>query len=423
MKKIAIVDCNNFYASCERLFRPDLENKPIAVLSNQDGCIVARSNEVKKLGIKMGVPVFQVMHLIKQHNIQLFSSNYENYGVISERVMQILESFVPDTERYSIDEMFMELTHCKFIDSISDYSVMIKKQVMKQVGIPVSIGIAKTKTLAKLANHYAKQHPETGGVFDATDSTIQEELLKLMPLEEIWGVGHRLYKSLTNMGMKTAYDLACMPPTLIRQRYSVVLERTVRELNGESCIDLENEAPAKQQIICSRSFSQRLYKLEHLREAISTYTARAAEKLRAQGSSAHNITVSIRTSPFADVPQYRNSALVQLPHPTSDTRLLVEMATQGLHHIFRSGHAYAKAGVMLSEICEQQVIQQDLFTPMLDTPKSKRLMQVVDDINRRYPKGLFLASNGINPSWKLVRRHLSPHFFTNWDELPKVSLY
>src|SRR5690554_2352753 len=276
----ALVDCNNFYASCEKLFRPDLANVPVVVLSNNDGCVVARSKEAKDLGIKMAVPLYQVKDLLQRHNIKTFSSNYALYADISSRVMRVLESLAPQVEVYSIDEAFLDLTGVSSIQSLEAFGQHVKQSVLQWVGIHVCVGIAPTKTLAKLANHAAKKYPATGGVVDLSQRERQQKLLAITPVTDVWGVGRRLGKRLDMMGIKTALDLAKCVPATIRNSFSIVLERTVRELNGESCLDLEELPPTKQQIMCSRSFGSRITTFEQMSEAIAQYTARAAEKLR-----------------------------------------------------------------------------------------------------------------------------------------------
>ncbi|WP_163836732.1 Y-family DNA polymerase [Spartinivicinus ruber] len=418
----ALTDMNCFYVSCERLFRPDLAGKPVVVLSNNDGCCVARSPEAKALGIKMGEPVFKLQGLIKRHGITVFSSNYASYANISNRVMAVLEQLCPTVEVYSIDEAFLDLTDMACEASLKGYGFKVKQAIAQYCGIPACVGIAPTKTLAKLANHAAKQYPKTGGVVDVCSKKVQTRLLQCMPVDEVWGVGRRLNQKLRAMGINTAYDLANYPEKLLRQHFSVVLERTARELNGESCIALEEHPPAKQQIVCSRSFSKRVHKLEELAESISCYMTRAAEKLRQQQSRAQLINVFIRTSPFADTPQYSCGASLPLPHPTSDTRVLVKAAKMGLEAIYQPGFAYAKAGVMLSDISVSSFDQADLFTPEIDTQKSQHLMKTIDQINRRFPKALFLASNGTQRGWQMARHHLSPDYLTSWSDLPKARL-
>ncbi|MGI0118488.1 Y-family DNA polymerase [Zooshikella sp. RANM57] len=417
---IALCDANNFYASCERVFRPDLASKPIVILSNNDGCIVARSAEAKALGIGMGIPVFKARDIIQQHHVAVFSSNYSLYGAMSQRLMSILESFTPYVEVYSIDEAFLDLTNLHENSSSSiAYGQQIRATLAQYCGLPMSIGIGPTKTLAKLANHYAKQHPEYKGVYEVQPGQ-ETVLLKAMPLGDVWGVGRKLTHKLQTMGLSTAYDLACIPPKMIRKHFNVLLERTVRELNGEPCIGLIHQVANKQQIICSRSFSKRVFSLETLQEAISSYTSRAAEKLRSQRSTAKTIMIFIRTSPFDHQGQYRHSVFIPLPYPTMDSRLLVQSALKGLKTIYRPGFAYAKAGVMLCDLSDTCLVQHDLFSKQSDSTRALQLMNTIDAINNQFTNGLFLASNGIQQAWRMSRSQLSPNYLNNWNHIKHV---
>ncbi len=417
----ALVDCNNFYASCEKLFRHDLKDTPILVLSNNDGCVVARSKEAKALGIKMGVPVFQIQDVIKQHNIQVFSSNYALYADLSSRVMRTLESFVPRVEVYSIDEAFLDLTGLDAITSLLELGQHIKATIGQWIGIGVCVGIAPTKTLAKLANHAAKKYPATGGVVDLTQKDRQQRLLAITAISDIWGVGRKLTKRLESMGIKTALDLANSPTATIRKQFSIVLERTVRELNGESCLDLEDVAPSKQQIICSRSFGTKIITLEHMSEAVSQYTERACEKLRLEKQQAKVLTVFIHTCPFNTGPNhYSNSATGELVIPSSDTRDLNALAMQLLKRIWREGYSYNKAGVMLSDFYSHNTYQPGLFDEAAKRPNSEKLMTILDEINKSGLGRVFLARQGISNTWRIKREHLSPAYTTRWSDIPQV---
>jgi len=417
----ALVDCNNFYASCERLFRPDLKQRPVVVLSNNDGCVVARSPEAKALGIKMGVPLFQIQHLIRRHQVAVFSSNYALYADISARVMSILEMLAPEVEVYSIDEAFLDLSGVDHAMPLENLGQQIRSTVRQWTGISVCVGIAPTKTLAKLANHAAKRYPATGGVVNLMDPERQRRLLALMPVEEVWGIGRRLCKRLQAEGIETALDLANADPDQIRQRYSVVLERTLRELNGESCLALEAVAPAKKQIICSRSFGQRITTLQAIREAICLYTSRAAEKLREEQRCARSVTLFMRTNRFnPDEPQHMPSLTAELPEPTDDTRELVAVAMRLLKSCWRDGYRYMKAGVMLSDFYDAAVYQPGLFDEADTRARARTLMSVLDRINRSGRGRLFLARQGTQSPWAMKREHLSPAYTTRWDELPVV---
>ncbi|WP_219702591.1 translesion error-prone DNA polymerase V subunit UmuC [Marinomonas lutimaris] len=417
----ALVDCNNFYASCEKLFRPDLKHTPVAVLSNNDGCIVARSKEVKALGIKMGVPMFQVQDEIRKHGIVCFSSNYALYADLSNRVMTILEEEAPRLEVYSIDEAFMDLTGVDHVTDLLAFGKRVKAKVDQWTGITVGVGIAPTKTLAKLANHAAKKYPATGSVVDLMDPDRQKRLLALLDVSDVWGVGRRTTAKLKARGINTALDLANADPKSIRSEFSVLLERTIRELNGVSCLDLELVRPTKQQIICSRSFGHKVTDKQELREAIAKYTTRAAEKLRGEKRLCRVVSVFVRTSPFIpNKPQYSKTLSAELPNPTDDTRDLLEVADVLFRRIYREGYRYAKGGVMLADFYEHGAFQQDLFRPDNTKINSKALMNVVDKINHSGLGNVFFASQGVSPQWSMKREHLSPAYTTRWDELPKV---
>lgn len=413
----ALVDCNNFYASCEKLFRPDLKHTPVVVLSNNDGCIVARSREAKALGFKMGTPFFQAQADLRRLGVQVFSSNYALYANISNRVMTILEQLAPAAEIYSIDEAFLNLTG---VPALEQYGQQVRKQVYDWTGIATCIGIAPTKTLAKLANHAAKMYPATQGVVDLTDRNRQLRLMGLIPVEEVWGVGRRTTARLNAMGIRTALQLAEADPKNIRRQFSVVLERTVAELNSESCLELEQIAPFRQQIVCGRSFGTKVTQLSSMREAVSSYTARACEKLRADNLVAAQLSVSIRTNGFesADA-QYSNNAMGRLMVATSDTRALVALAMQLLLSIWRDGYRYAKAEVMLCDFQPAGQAQGDLFANPASDDRQVALMKVIDAINASGKGRIFLASQGSQEgSWVMKRDFLSPAYTTRWSDLP-----
>ncbi len=416
---IALVDCNNFYVSCERVFRPDLWHKPVAVLSNNDGCIVARSQEVKDLGIKMATPVYQIKHLIKRHNIQLFSSNYALYADMSGRVMQCLDTYTPRLEVYSIDESFLQLTGICQENSIA-YGLQIKENVQRITGIPVCVGMGPTKTLAKLANYAAKKWQKTGGVLDLSDPERRDKLMRLVPVNEVWGVGRQTTRRLQLMGIHSAYDLAVQPVESIQSQFNVVIARTVMELKGIACLSLDDIGVDKQHIMCSRSFKQRLTEFQELANALSNFCSRAAEKLRKQNSVAGSITVFIRTNPHNNLePQYQRSIHVELKQATSDTRQIVSSAKKMLQDIFKIGYCYQKCGVQLGNIKPRLVpMQMDLFDLGLNNErKNHELMITVDQINQRFPKGIALSAAGIGNSWQDPVEYLSKHYTTNWNQL------
>lgn len=418
MKTFALVDCNNFYVSCERLFRPDLTGTAVAVLSNNDGCIVARSQEVKQLGIKNGTPLFKVLPLLQKHGVQLFSSNYTLYGDISARVMRTLEQFAPDLEIYSIDEAFLDFSG---FDNCVEYGAKIRATVYRHVGIPVCVGIGPSKTLAKLANYAAKKYPASAGVVDIADAQRRKRLLAITPVAEIWGVGRKLNLSLRARSITTALDLAQMSQHQLRRSYPVTLERTVRELNGEACIELEDAPTARQQIVCSRSFGERITDRASLRETICEFSARAAQKLRADNQLARSVNVFIRTSPFSgNTACYANSASGRLAYPSSDTMEIVALTTTLFDNIYKSGYRYAKAGVMLGDFCPAAIKQLELFRPPGDTIKQQRLMHAVDSINAKNSAKIWFGGQRPTSNWFMRQTLVSPAYTTRWDCLPLV---
>lgn len=421
----ALVDCNNFYASCEKLFRPDLRHTPIVVLSNNDGCVVARSKEAKNLGIKMGVPVHHIKQEVRQHGIQLFSSNYTLYGDMSNRVMITLEALAPRVDVYSIDEAFLDLTGLERLMSYENFGRQMKDTVYQNVGLPVCVGIAPTRTLAKLANYAAKKYPATQGVVDLTAPTRQRRLLARVPVEEVWGVGRKISAKLQAMNILTALQLADTDLGTLRKRFSVVLERTARELNGVPCLPWEDAPPPKKQIMCSRSFGQPIHSLANLEEAVTHYTARATAKLRGGQQYAGELTVFIRTNPFKTAtPQYSRSASMRLVNASQDSRVIVQQALRLLRLLYREGFEYAKAGVMLSELVNETELQDDLFesaaTNAPDSARSERLMTVMDEINRKSRATVYMAREAGPAAYAMRRQYLSPAYTTVWDELPLV---
>ncbi|MEH6498198.1 MAG: translesion error-prone DNA polymerase V subunit UmuC [Pseudoalteromonas distincta] len=411
----ALIDCNSFYASCERVFRPDLHRVPIVVLSNNDGCVIARSADAKPF-VKMGEPYHQIRGTLQRNGVLAFSSNYALYGDISERVMTVIESLVPALEVYSIDEAFADMTG---IENREALGRQIRAQVLQLTGIPTCVGIAPTKTLAKLANHAAKRwQKQTGGVVDICDPERCDKVLKALPVDEVWGVGRRMNAHLTAMGIKTAWDLAQADAWTLRKQFSVVIEKTARELRGTPCLALEEAAPPKQEICSSRAFGQRLYAIEPIREAVATYAARACEKLRAQGSQCKRIRVAIRTGMFnPEEAKFAKGIVCELPHPSDDTRLIVRAALQGLDAIYRPGHAYAKAEIMLLDLRQQGEFTDDLFA-QTQPASAEKVMGVLDEINARWGRGtLRPARVPITPGWGMKRELKSPSYTTRWDEL------
>ncbi len=426
MRRIVLVDVNNFYVSCERVFMPRLEGVPVVVLSNNDGCAVARSAEVKALGVAMGTPWHKMQDLVKQHGIVGLSSNYTLYGDMSRRVMSIVGQFGPDQEVYSIDECFLDLTPQPHLDATRTGQT-IRQRVKQWTGLPVCVGIGPTKTFAKLANHIAKKRPEWSGVCDL--ATLPPDalgaVLATIGVREVWGVGRKLEEKLVGQGVCTVADLRAMDAAVARRQHSVVLERTVRELQGVACLDLEESAPNKQQIIASRSFGAPVYDVAELAESIRAYMTRAAEKLRRQDSVAGAVGVWIETNRFRPQDaQYCPSLTVNLPEPTDDTLRLVGFATALLRRIHRAGFRYVKAGVMLLEIRDRAVQQGSLFdtAPVFDERRA-RLMSVMDRASQKWGRGTIApgsAGMAEGRRWAMKRGNMTPAYTTRWDELVRV---
>lgn len=417
----ALVDCNNFYASCEKLFAPKLAGRPVVVLSNNDGCVVARSAEAKALGIGMGVPWFKIAANAESQGVVALSSNYALYADMSNRVVEVLSAFTPDLEVYSIDESFLDLSGFRHLDLLA-YAQQIRQRVGRWIGLPVCVGIGPTKTLAKLANHFAKKGPAFGGVCDLAllDEATRSRLFSETPIDEVWGVGRRIASRLSEMGIETVEALRRSDPDWIREQFSVVLSRTVRELNGVSCLSLETVTPPKQQIMASRSFGNLVFDIEDLREALAHHVSRAAEKLRSQGDEAGALTVMIRTNPFKPTePQYQRTVTLPLATPTSDTLHLIVVAHKILDDLFRPGFAYHKAGVMLSELRPATARQADLFGVAARDARRQATMQVMDEINRKWGRGTVRTSAaGHRAGWQMRRERLSPAYTTSWTDLP-----
>ncbi|MDD1963293.1 Y-family DNA polymerase [Pseudomonas sp. 39004] len=416
----ALIDCNSFYASCERVFRPDLLRTPIVVLSNNDGCIIARSAEAKQW-VKMGQPYYQVKELLHRHGVVAFSSNYALYGDMSQRVMTVIEGMVPALEVYSIDEAFADLAG---VPGDLDYlGRCIRERVLKHTGIPVGVGIAGTKTLAKLANHAAKRWAvHSGGVVDLRVASHREWVLKKCDVSEVWGIGKRLTAHLQGLGIRTAWDLSRAEPGLLRKTFSVVVEKTARELAGTPCLQLQDIDPPRQEICCSRMFGQRLTELAPIKEAVATYVMRASEKLRGQGSLASKMRVSIRTGMFnPDEAKYANGVAVQLPYPTDDVRLLTRMALEAVGRVYRQGFRYSKAEVLLLQLCRRGEFTGDLFTPS-QTLQTERVMSVIDGVNARWGRGtLRSAAVPAAAQWAMRRELMSAGFTTQVDGLWRVN--
>ena len=420
-QSIALIDCNNFYVSCERVFNPALKRKPIIVLSNNDGCVIARSQDVKNLGIKMGVPWFRVQNFAKRHKIIVFSRNYTLYADMSNRVMKIVSEFGPNQEVYSIDECFLDLTGFKHL-GLTGYGQSIRSTINRLVGLPVCVGVGASKTLAKLANHLAKKRLVLDGVCDL--NTIRRDaldsLFSKIEVKEVWGVGRRIEKKLAKYGVNTVLDLKRSSPQVIRKRFSIVMERTVRELNGEYCIPLGEITPPKKQLVCSRGFGTPVSSLSELNEAVITYTTRVAEKLRCQRSVAAMVYVFIQTNPFKEKDQQYNSGhLVPLTKPTNDTRKLISAALGGLQNIYKPGFSYKKAGVLLDGLLPSNQYQKDLFDDRGSQEHSESLMQAIDGINSKMGSGTIkFIGEGLEKHWRTKAEKKTQCYTTSIDEIP-----
>ncbi|MCE8015930.1 Y-family DNA polymerase [Halomonas sp. MCCC 1A17488] len=422
---IGLVDCNSFYVSCERVFQPRLRGLPVGVMSNNDGCVIALSTELKALGIKMGTPAFELQHLVRQGRIHLLSSNYELYGDMSQRVQSVLEEFAPVVERYSIDEMFVRLdgfTHAQLLE----HARQLHDNVRQYTGIPVCVGVAPTRTLAKLANRAAKKNPAYQGVCVLQpDSRETQMLLKKIELGDVWGVGRRLVERLAVMGIKSAWDLAQANPKEIRRRFSVTLERTALELRGVPCIEMNDFDEARQRIMTSRSFGKLTDDISEIREAIRQHGQRGAEKLRRQHGLAKAVLVFLKTNPFRqDLHQYSPSLVLELPRPTADSREILHTAGQALERIYRKGYLYQKGGVMLLDMIDADRQQLSLLdTPQSDAERqrSQKLMNVMDDLNARMGRGTVkLGTPSPEAAWHLRCARRSPRWTTCWNEIPKI---
>lgn len=416
----SLVDCNNFFASCERVFQPNLRNVPIVVLSNNDGCVVARSNEAKALGIPMGEPVFKLTHLIEQHGIAVFSSNYALYGDMSHRVMSILSQFVEDMEIYSIDESFLSLKGFENYD-LREYGSKIVKTVTKGTGIPVSMGIAPTKTLAKVASKFAKKYKGYNSVCIIDTEEKRIKALKQFEIGDVWGIGRRYQKKLEYHGIKTAFDFTQKSESWVRNMMTVVGVRTWKELKGISTIDLEKMAPDKQTICTSRSFGEMIEDFDTLMESVANFTASCARKLRAQRSCAGMLQVFIYTNRFReDLPQYYNSQIITLPTPTSDVTELIHYARLALKNIYKEGYQYKKAGVIVMDIVPRNCVQQNLFDKR-DRMKHEQVLEVLDKVHKKYgTRVLKVAAQGTGKKWALKSEYLSKQYTTNPDDFIEI---
>lgn len=415
----ALVDCNNYYASCERLFEPGLEGVPIVVLSNNDGCIVSRSNEAKAFGVQMGSAYFKALPIIEKNNIRVFSSNYTLYADMSDRVMETLSQFTPAIEVYSIDEAFLDLAGLQV--DLTEYGRRIRRTVRQWTGIPVSIGIARTKTLAKIANRIAKKSQKTEGVLDLTDSRWIDTALERIDVGDVWGIGHRISRRLRKVGISNALQLRDADVQWARKSFSVQIARTVYELRGQCCYELEQNPPPKKGLRVSRGFGNRITDLDELKEATALYVSRAGEKLRIEAQAANIMSVFIATSRFAEKSKrYFNYHATSFPVATDDTQEMLAAAMDSVERIYQPGCEYKKSGVMLSGLVSRDHVQGNLFDSR-DRKRSRRLMRTLDAINRNTSAGINWAIEGLAQPWRTRFNHKSKKFTTDWEDIPKVK--
>ncbi len=422
MSKIfALVDCNNFYTSCEAIFNPSLKGKPVVVLSNNDGCVIARSEEAKRAGIKMGVPVFEIGSLIKKHQVHVFSTNYALYGDISQRVMTVLASLSPEIEIYSIDEAFLDLTGIP-VDKPGKLAEKIKEKVFRWTGIPVSVGIGETKTLAKIANHLAKSDDKNKGIMNLVDHPDKDDLLKQFPVGEIWGVGEKYEVFFIKSNIFSAYDLKNADENRIREHLGVMGQRLVLELKGTVCYPINQNPETKKEITTSRSFGQPVETYDELEQATTSYVTKVAVKLRKQKSLAQSLLIFVMTNKYAKGPKYVNYKIIHLPVATNQTRDLIHFALIGLKQLYRKGYQYKKSGIVVSEIIPEHQQQKALWDDT-NREKNKKLMDVIDKINKKAGAGqLKFAVEGSDKSWKMRQENLSPHYTTKWSDILVVDL-
>lgn len=417
-----LIDINSAYCAIEQAFRPDLAGKPVVVLANNDSSCIARNREAKALGIKMAEPYFRIKPLLDKHNVAVFSSNYALYAAFSARFASVIESLTPRSSVYSIDEVWFDATHMTGVMSLDSYGRLLRSEVRRQTTLTCGVGVAPTKTLAKLCSLASKTWSATGGVVALDDPKRLEKLMNLVPVGEVWGVGSRIEKTLKGMGVETALQLSRLDTRMVRRQFNIVLERTVRELRGEACLALEENTAPKQQIVVSRSFGQRVTELHDMQQAVTGYAVRAAEKLRQEKQYVKVISVFVRTSAYAvNEIQYGNQATEMLVTPTHDTRDIVAAAQRALARIWRPDIKYAKAGVMLCDLHGREA-QLDLFAAESPHRNSDNLMQLLDKLNREGRSNLFFAGQGIQPAFAMRRQMLSPGYMTRWSEIPTAIL-
>lgn len=416
----ALVDCNNFYASCERAFAPNLNGKPIVVLSNNDGCAIARSNEAKAVGIPMGAPAFQFEALFKKHNVHVFSANFALYGNMSNRVMSILNEYSPEVEIYSIDEAFLQLSGFEYVN-LKEYGISMRKRVTQGTGIPICVGIAPTKALSKVANRIAKKYSQTNGVYIIDTEEKRLKALKWLAVEDIWGIGRKHALKLNTQGIKTAFDFTQLPDAWVQKEFSIVGLRLKRDLSGLPTLKMDDIQP-KKNIATTRSFEYNLTKLSELKERVATFAVTCAEKLRKQHSCCTSLMVFIHTNGFRkDLPQYSKNTVVKLPFPTNSSLDISNFALQALERIFMEGFVYKKAGVIIMDFVPENQVQVSLFEN--SNPKHSHLMQAIDQLNNRFgQQKIRLSIQDQKRVWKMKQEKLSPRYTTNINDIIKIHV-
>jgi DNA polymerase V len=415
----ALVDCNNFYASCERVFNPNLQHKPIVILSNNDGCIIARSDEAKKLGIPMGAPIFKYRTLIANHNVKVFSSNYSLYGDMSSRVMSILKQFTPDIQVYSIDESFLKLEGFEGYN-LTDYGMSMKNRILKWTGIPTCAGIAPTKALSKVANKIARKYPnQTNGVYVIDTEVKRIKALKWTKIKDIWGIGKKLSNRLATKGCKNAYDFTQLHESWVKSNMSVVESRLQRDLLGMPTLDLEVQK-SKKSIATTRTFEKPLKELDEIKERVSTFAFVSGEKLRRQNSHCHMIIVILRSNYFReDLKQHYATKVISLPYPTNSSLVLSNYAIKAIEEVFKKGIEYKKAGIILTGLVPSNNYQLNIFD--WENSNHQPLMKAIDKINYRFSNKIKLANQDLKKTWKMKQDHLSPNYTTNLQDIIKVK--
>tara|TARA_B110000285_G_scaffold132093_1_gene148306 strand:+ start:2659 stop:3912 length:1254 start_codon:yes stop_codon:yes gene_type:complete len=415
----ALVDCNNFYASCERVFNPSLQHKPIVILSNNDGCIISRSDEAKELGIPMGAPIFKYRKLLNTHNVQILSSNYSLYGDMSSRVMSILKQFTPDIQVYSIDESFLKLDGFENYD-LTNYGVIIKDRILKWTGIPTCVGIAPTKALSKVANKIARKYPvETNGVYVIDSEIKTTNALKWTKIKDIWGIGSKLSNRLSMKGCKNAYDFTQLPESWVKSNMSVVESRLQRDLLGIPTLNLEVQK-SKKSIATTRTFEKPLFDIESIKERISTFSFVSGEKLRRQKSHCHMIIILLRSNSFReDLKQHYATKAISLPYPTNSSLVLSNYAIKAIESVFKKGIAYKKAGIILTGLVPSNNYQLNIFD--WENSNHQPLMNAIDKINYKFSNKIKLANQDLKKTWKMKQDYLSPNYTTNLQDIIKVK--